>query len=673
MAIALRCHPRTPEKFATINSQSVLTASQDFEARLAEHLAEARRSFAQAAEDSPPPGRLSGRMRRMSRTSPQANRRRPQTSVSAISTLEPMLLAKQRVDTLFDELLAIRGDLVKVSPTDRQRTALRNYLSVMAALTDLSGRNRHLQFDAIRDAAGTVAEIPAERERLVLLLTRYRSTIGASVMVDLLFDLEGDPQEVAAVRASDALKSRVLSLIATSKQSDLLPDLADFVLDEPASPALIIQGAETIRELGLPQNPGPGQDPTLPPVALTADLLHEKLSSLDAKKLGAALQPRLNDLLSWLDQRRKHGVTEDVYQLGQGDFAPGDWLLMRNPSPYNLFTDISPGLFTHVGVIASEQGRDGIRRIVLVDLPERGSQMPLTNIDTFVKRTRHYLVLRHENPQIARKMGEAAASMVGNETQFDLNFRTARVMDLTGKPLKGQKIYTYCAGLLLLCALQTEHPREEFFPVSEYPAPGKTQENLKTFGMSIGEDFISPTGALFSGKFKIVARREPMYDPRREVEEAIYNHFAERMIHADIHPTADTFQALRLKVAEASKANPLLAEALASAANVSTDMDLVAAAKAAAVVETLDEVAVKNGAEFLLAQQAMLAGNLQQMQADDEKPLNTAQLQKFRQRHLDLYNRWTSRRVTPRAMRVELVNFYVAQGRGQLDKRFFGK
>jgi hypothetical protein len=42
---------------------------------------------------------------------------------------------------------------------------------------------------------------------------------------------------------------------------------------------------------------------------------------------------------------------------------------MRNPSPYNLFTDLAPGLFTHVGVVAVETGSDGKRRMVVVDLP----------------------------------------------------------------------------------------------------------------------------------------------------------------------------------------------------------------------------------------------------------------------------------------------------------------
>lgn len=667
--------PRTAEAFAAAKTEPILTAARTIEARAAEHLGSAERALEQSAESQASSPRLGGRLRKTPRTqkTPFVNQRRPTTTISVTSVLEPLLVAKQRIDGLVDELLSIRDDFAGLSPDGNQRPALRAYLRTMSTLTDLSGRLRYLQFDAVNTAAGAVAENAPERERLTAILTKHRSTIGATVMVDLLFDPEGDEQEIALLRASDGLKSHVLTLIAEARQSDLLPELADYVLDNPASPALVIQAAETIRALGLPQDPRPGQDPTLPPVALTAAELREKLASLDAKKLDAALQTRHAALLAWLDDRLKNGIADGHYALGQGDFAPGDWLLMRNPSPYNLFTDLSPGLFTHVGVVASETTGDGIKRMVLVDLPERGSRMPATTVDTFVKRTRHYVVLRHQDAKVADKMGEAAASMIGNETQFDLNFRTRRVMDLTGKPLKGAKIHTYCAGLLLLCALQSGQPREEFFPIAEFPAAGKTLANMKTFGMSIGEDFISPTGALFSSKFRIVARREPMYDPRREVEEAVFDHFAQRMITADIRPTADGLQSLRLKVAEASKANPLLAQALASAANVSSEMDLVAAAKAAAVVETLDEVAVSASAEFLNAHQAMRGGNAQQMADAGLNPQQIAYLEKLRQRHADLYRRWTTRQMTAKAMRIELVNYYVAQGRNQIDVRFFTK
>ena len=100
---------------------------------------------------------------------------------------------------------------------------------------------------------------------------------------------------------------------------------------------------------------------------------------------------------------------------------------MRNPSPYNLFTDLSPGLFTHVGVVAAETGKDGIRRLVLVDLPERGTTMPATNVDAFVNRSLHYMFLRHPDPAVAKKMGDTAAAVIGAPTEFDLNFRTDHV------------------------------------------------------------------------------------------------------------------------------------------------------------------------------------------------------------------------------------------------------
>ena len=126
---------------------------------------------------------------------------------------------------------------------------------------------------------------------------------------------------------------------------------------------------------------------------------------------------------------------------------------------------------------------------------------------------------------------------------------------------------------------------------TETTATGHTKENLAKLGLSLGEGFVSPTGALFSPKLEIVGRSEPMYDPGREVEEAIFDHFAVDMDQKILQPSPDAFQAIRLKVAEASKNNPLLAKALAASAGVSDEMDLVSAAKAAAVVETLDEIA----------------------------------------------------------------------------------
>ena len=209
---------------------------------------------------------------------------------------------------------------------------------------------------------------------------------------------------------------------------------------------------------------------------------------------------------------------------------------MRNPSPYNLFTDLSPGLFTHVGVAAIEKGSDGVRRMVIIDIPERGPEMPATNVDAFVQRTRHFVFLRHPDRATAEKLAEAAAATVGNITEFDLNFRTERVLALKGRPLRGEKIHTYCAGFLYLCAVQTDRPREDFFPLKEGPAGGYTAENLAKFGVTFGEDFISPTGAFFSPTLTLVGRREPMYDPGREIEEAVFDHFAQSLITRQVTP-----------------------------------------------------------------------------------------------------------------------------------------
>lgn len=189
--------------------------------------------------------------------------------------------------------------------------------------------------------------------------------------------------------------------------------------------------------------------------------------------------------------------------------------------------------------------------------------------------------------------------------------------------------------------------------------------------MSIGKDFISPTGALFSPKFKIVARREPMYEAGREIEEAVYDYFAQQLAIKPIDVSADAFQMLRLKIAEASKTNELLAQALASVANVNVNLDLVSAAKAAAVVEILDEAARTASADYLTAQQAIKAGVINRDSNSELKPADIARIDKIREQHAELYRRWTTRQVAPRDLRVELINFYVAQGKRWLDERFF--
>jgi len=581
-----------------------------------------------------------------------------------------LLALNQVVDRLIDSTLALRSDFLRFQPASQQRTAVRNHIRALGELIDLSGRLRYLTFDVVGAAAAGVAGNPPERLALVEVLTRYKSAMGAEVMSDLLFEPPKD--SAAAAQPPDAaLRSKILQLIAVSGQNELLGPLARFISEpKKLSPALAIQAAETIRRLGLPQDPRPDQDPALPTAPITARPLRAMLAGLDASALPGDLAHRREELLAWLDSRIQQGIRGDNFPLGHCDVQPGDWLLMRNPSPYNLFTDLSPGLFTHVGVVAAEQGKDGIRRIVIVDLPERG-RMPATNVETFLKRTLHYVVLRHQDPAMARKMAQAAVSTVGNETQFDLTFSTDRVRTEPGESLAGKKMHTYCAGFLLTCALQAGGERSQLFPITELALPGNTQENLGQFGMSIGKDFITPTGSLYSSQLAIVGRREPMYDPSREIEEAIYDHFADGVVHKKIDASRDLYQELRLKMAEASKQNPLLAEALTQAVGVNKDTDLVAAAKAVALIETLDGIAYGNSAEFRKAFDAVDSGPLESLAAEGYKPEQIAQFKQYRQRHAQLAALADDERISPRALRLALVKYYTQLGRQQIDQRFF--
>jgi hypothetical protein len=251
--------------------------------------------------------------------------------------------------------------------------------------------------------------------------------------------------------------------------------------------------------------------------------------------------------------------------------------------------------------------------------------------------------------------------VIGNPAEFDLNFRTDRVLELAGQPLAGKKIRTYCAGLLLLCGLATDRPREEFFPISESCAEGLTAENLKTLGMSLGENFVSPSGALFSEKMRLIGRKAPTYRPESEVEEAIYDYFANKLTNTPLRVSQDLFQSLRSKVAAAAKQNQLLAQALAKAVNVSTDIDLVAAARAAAVVETLDDVAYGASGQYDDALAAIKG----------QGSVDPHQAQRYRQVHSDLYQRWRQNQIHPRMLRIALVQYYSQSGRQQIDKRFF--
>ena len=520
-----------------------------------------------------------------------------------LEVTKQLLAAKADIDRQLETAFDQRTAFAAIEPEEQRREAITKYLWATSSYIDLSGRIRYTLYDALNDAADEIAARPADYNRFVDLLAQFKSSVGAVVVSAGLFDPPRNEEGMVAV--SPAAKLKILRLIGESGNYELVPDIAALIKQPATPPRLVLAAADALFRLGMPQDQRPGQDATLPKPPITAGELEALLSRLDVRRLAADERRLRDDLVRSAAALAKNGLTNDQYRLGSMVIQPGDWLLMRNPSPYNLFTDLSPGLFTHVGVATIKRGSDGKRRMVIVDIPERGPEMPATNVDAFVARTRHFVFLRHPDADTARRMADAAAATIGDVTEFDLNFRTDRVLPLKGQPLAGKKIHTYCAGLLFVCTLQTDRPREEFFPLREGPAAGYTAENLAKFGFTFGDDFISPTGAFFSPNMRLVGTRQPMYDPQREIEEAVFDHFAQSLMSQQVTPAADAFQLLRLKVAEAAKENPLLAKAVASAAGVAEDMDLVAAAKAKALIENLDEIAYGASGEFVALRDAI--------------------------------------------------------------------
>jgi len=592
----------------------------------------------------------------------------PPATLLQLATI--LLDLKEKIDSRMFGLLALRGEVGALVTADKGRDTARNYLHLTSGLIDLSGRIRYLLYDMLEDIAGDLADRAVPREQFIGLLCDRKSNVGASVMSVVLTD--PPPTAPPGVKpVSNLAKSRLLKLIADCGREDLIPQVLMLLKTPGVPPDLCLQAAETIKAVGLPQEPRPDQDPTLPKPAVRPSELLTLVNQIKLSPADSAAKQRQDTLVTWLTEFVKSGATGDSFRVNGFDVRPGDWLLMRNPSPYNLFTDISPGLFTHVGVVATETGTDGLRRFVIVDLPERGTSMPATNVEIFLQRTLHYMFARHADATVAKKMGDAASAVIGNESLFDLNFRTDRLTALQGQNLKGQKIHTYCAGFLVLCADQTGLPRNEFFPVPEFPARGFFVENLKQLGMSIGDQFVSPTGALFSAKMRVIGTREPMNDPRRDIEEMIFNHFARRMEQVKLNASPDTFQSIRLKLAEASKTNPLLAKALADAANVNSQMDLVAAAKAAVVIETLDEIAYGASGAYLAAYDWVTSGDLTPEQSARLTKEQLAERQLYRQRHAKEVAAFDKEEMTFRGVRFALMKYYIQEGTAKLDQRFF--
>jgi hypothetical protein len=583
------------------------------------------------------------------------------SGADAVNRVGQIITMKAEVDRHLDNVLKFRGQVAPLVQKKDDREFARKYFAITSQLIDLSGRLRFTLRDGINNSVNYVSQLetPEPAEQLVTLVTSRNAYVGADIFAPYLSDLDAP--------ISLKLKRHVIDLMSRSGDAERIPDLLQLIRTPEVTPDLKLSAVVAIMNIGAPQDWRPGQEKTEQPPPVTARELIGELNKLQFTaqydpsyaRTRDQLLPRLKEL------SEKGNVNNSLRTCGMNVFV-GDWLLIRNPSPYNQVTDLAPGLFTHVGVVAAEKGSDGKTRLVVVEIPERGNKVPATNVDAYLARTLHFFFLRAD-PEIAGQMAGTAAEVIGNPTQFDLGFRNDHVRELKGKPLKGELIHTYCAGLLHLCAQETKAPLSDFFPLIEGPPGGNCLANLKKLGMSIGEDFVSPTGALLSPKLEIVGRREPMYDPGREVKEMVYDHFANRLINAELEPSPDATQALREKLAGLSKYNPWLAQALAKANNVSDKLDLESAAKAAAVIETLDEIADEALRNYEMARLAM--------NRDDSRLTSQqrAALPAYRKTHAALYQKAIAGTITPRDLRVALVKYYADAGKKKLDDRFFTK
>ena len=584
-----------------------------------------------------------------------------------LAAVRAVLRTKTQIDAVLQRTLRARSGFVEMAPGDGRRPAIQAYLAATSSLINLSGRLRYTLSDLIDRAAYELEPYPNDYGKLLDLLLETNSSIGAAVMTYVLFDPEAGAD---ADPFSKDIKLKALRLAGRAGEIEVLDALSDFLRGNKIDSELKIAAVEAVRRLGLPQTPRPGSVADSKAWMRAADLMAIVQAVND---VNGTLQMRRAELVKWLEQRLRVGVTGESFRVCGLDVRAGDWFLMRNPSPYNLFTDLSPGLFTHAGVVTVEKGTDGVRRFVVTDLPERGDHVPATNVEDYLQRTLHFFFLRHRDAKVARKMSDTAATLIGNETQFDLTFRTSRVLKLKGKPLHGVRLNTYCAGYLLLCAQTTGLPRERFFPIEELSPSQTMVKNLKRMGLSIGDRFVSPTGAVFSPDFQLAGQRRPMYEPGREIRETIYDHFAKAMNQRTYKPSPDAKQALLQQLARLSSYNPWLAKALARANDVSEHLDLEAAAKAAAAVRSLDEVAEGAQRSFFDARRALQAGTLAELKAEGLKPTELTSIKAYRKTHAKVYRALENGALTPRGLRIELVRFYSRQGRRQLDSRFFAR
>ncbi|MGL4463113.1 MAG: hypothetical protein ACRC1K_13275, partial [Planctomycetia bacterium] len=318
------------------------------------------------------------------------------------------MAAKRYVDRSIDVLLSLHGQFAALKPEEVRRDTVRRHRQSIHNLLALSGRMQHDLGERWRMAAARATPRPADRDRMVQLAAGSRSRLAAAIVSWWLIDT---PLTAGVPPAPAAVKQRILSAVAASRRQDVLPVLALYL--QTAGPPkdaveldVRLSALEAAAAIGLPQEPLPrgrrlepadvAPHPRPVPATMLPEDLSTYLSNLPERAAWPAdLKARADALDSIFRDRMTNGCDPNVYQIDGGEFQPGDWLLMRGSSPYHLFTDLSPGLYTHIGVVASYTPSDGKRRVVVVEVVEQAATVQAVLVEDVLPTTLHYMVLRH--------------------------------------------------------------------------------------------------------------------------------------------------------------------------------------------------------------------------------------------------------------------------------------
>ena len=173
-------------------------------------------------------------------------------------------------------------------PADAKRhEALRRYLRTAGTLTDLSGRLRYVLIDAVDGAAIRFSTQPVLESRLIDLLMQKHSSVGRKRWWTICSSRPNRRRELnRRPNCPRPLKLKVIRLIAESGGIGEVDELSEYLLDAATPPAQVLAAAEAIRTLGLPQDPRPEQDASLPQPPITAAKLFDRLQQIDSAQIG---------------------------------------------------------------------------------------------------------------------------------------------------------------------------------------------------------------------------------------------------------------------------------------------------------------------------------------------------------------------------------------------------